>query len=97
MSELLRDAGKEMLLAMQRILEHPAVANEHAMRAKHCENRMEKVYREAIASLFTQKVDSIEGVLHLLKLREVYRHLSNAADRADAAANIVTDVIMKVM
>lgn len=97
MAELLRDAGKEMLLAMQRILEHPAVANEHAMRAKHCENRMEKVYREAIASLFTQKVDSIEGVLHLLKLREVYRHLSNAADRADAAANIVTDVIMKVM
>ncbi|MGC4116177.1 MAG: hypothetical protein QM765_16690 [Myxococcales bacterium] len=73
------------------------MANEHAIRAKQLENQVEKLYREATAQLFKEKVDSVDGVLHLLKLREVYRHMSNAADRADVAANIITDVNMKVM
>jgi uncharacterized protein Yka (UPF0111/DUF47 family) len=97
MAQLLFESGKEIHLAMQRILQHPHVANEHAIRAKQLENRVEKLYREATAALFKQKVETVEGVLELLKLREVYRHLSNAADRADTAANIVTDVNMKVM
>jgi predicted phosphate transport protein (TIGR00153 family) len=97
MAELLHSAGKEIHRAMQRILEHSQVANEHAVRAKQIENHVEKVYREAIAQLFTAKVETVDGVLEILKLREVYRHLSNAADRADTAANIITDVIMKVM
>ncbi len=97
MTGALRDAGKEIHLAITRILEHRAVANEHAMRAKHLENRVEKLYRQATAELFQQKVNSLEDVLEIMKLREVYRHLSNAADRADTAANIIADVNMKVM
>jgi uncharacterized protein Yka (UPF0111/DUF47 family) len=31
----------------------------------------------------------------MLKLREVYRHLSNAADRGDEAANTIADIIVK--
>jgi hypothetical protein len=97
MAEVLLAAGKEIQMAMQRILEHPQVANEHAVRAKHNENRVEKLYREATANLFGGKVETVDGVMEILKLREVYRHLSNAADRVDTAANIITDVIMKVM
>jgi len=97
MAEMLHQAGKELHLATKEILAHPSVANEHAIRAKQLENQVEKLYREATAALFKEKVDSVDGVLHLLKLREVYRHMSNAADRADTAANIITDVNMKVM
>jgi uncharacterized protein Yka (UPF0111/DUF47 family) len=97
MAEHLCEAGKEIHMAMQRILEHRQVANEHAIRAKQQENRIEKLYRQAIAALFQGPVGSVEGVLEIFKLREVYRHLSNAADRADTAANIITDVNMKVM
>jgi uncharacterized protein len=97
MAEVLHSAGKEIHVAMQRILEHPQVANEHAVRAKQQENRVEKLYREATANLFHGKVETVDGVMEILKLREVYRHLSNAADRVDTAANIITDVIMKVM
>ena len=96
-AELLQSAGREIQVAMQRILEHPAVANEHAVRAKDIENRIEKVYRQAIADLFNSKVETPDALLEILKRREVFRHLSNAADRADVAANIITDVIMKVM
>jgi len=97
MAILLHDAGKEINKAMHQILEHRAVANEHAMRAKHCENRIEKLYREATAAMFGGKIQTVEDVLEILKRREVYRHISNAADRADSAANIIADVNMKVM
>ncbi|HEY3354280.1 MAG TPA: DUF47 family protein [Polyangia bacterium] len=97
MAEVLHEAGRELHYSMQRILSHRAVANEHAVRAKQLENTVEKLYREATAALFQGKVETVEGVLEILKLREVYRHLSNAADRADTAANIITDVNMKVM
>jgi len=32
----------------------------------------------------------------ILKMREVYRRLSNAADRGDAAANIISDIVVKM-
>jgi uncharacterized protein Yka (UPF0111/DUF47 family) len=31
----------------------------------------------------------------ILKLREIYRHLSNAADRGDQAANAIADIVVK--
>jgi uncharacterized protein Yka (UPF0111/DUF47 family) len=97
MAEMMHSAGKEIRLAMQHILAHPQVANEHAVKAKQMENGVEKVYREATCDLFSGKVTTVEGVLEILKTREVLRHLSNAADRADTTANIICDVIMKVM
>jgi len=97
MAETLQVAGKEIHMAMQRILEHPQVANEHAVRAKQTENSVEQLYREAIANLFDAQVESFDAVMTTFKMREVYRHISNSADRVDTAANIITDVIMKVM
>ena len=49
---------------------------------------------EAIADLFTGPED-IHHVVEMLKLREVYRHLSNAADRGDEAGNIIADIVVK--
>jgi len=34
--------------------------------------------------------------MNMLKVREIYRHLSNAADREDTAANVISDIIMKM-
>jgi uncharacterized protein Yka (UPF0111/DUF47 family) len=79
-----------------RLEDHPNVATEHAVRAKALENRMETVYREAIAHLFQLPRD-VDHVVEMLKLREIYRHLSNAADRGDSAANIIGDIVVKKM
>lgn len=95
MASLLRDAAVELHLGMLRLNDHPGVANEHAQRAKALENRVERVYREAIADLFDQPED-IEHIMEILKLREVYRHLSNAADRGDEAANHLSDIVVKM-
>jgi len=95
MSSLLRDAANELLMAVDRLQEHPGVANDHAQRAKALENRVEEVYRSALADLFSGAED-IQHVIKMLKLREVYRHLSNAADRGDEAANVIADIIVKI-
>jgi predicted phosphate transport protein (TIGR00153 family) len=95
MTSLLGNAAREILMAMQRLSDHPGVANDHAMRAKALENRMEQVYREAVADLFHQPQD-VEHIVEMLKLREIYRHLSNAADRGDEAANIISDIVVKM-
>jgi predicted phosphate transport protein (TIGR00153 family) len=95
MASLLRDAAFELSMAADRLDEHPGVSNDHAQRAKALENRVEEVYREALADLFSGAED-IQHVVKMLKLREVYRHLSNAADRGDEAANVIADIVVKI-
>ncbi len=94
-ASLLRDAAYELFMAVNTLEEHPAVSNDHAQRAKALENRVEGVYREALADLFSGAED-IKHVVKMLKLREVYRHLSNAADRGDEAANVIADIVVKM-
>ena len=94
-ASILRDAAYELLMAVAPIEQHPEVANEHAQRAKNLENRVEDVYREALADLFSGAED-IKHVMKMLKSREVYRHLSNAADRGDEAANVIADIVVKI-
>jgi len=93
-ASLLKDAAYEIWHGVQRLPKHPNVAIDHAQRAKALENRVEAVYREAVADLFSGPED-LHHVVEMLKLREVYRHLSNAADRGDEAANTIADIVVK--
>lgn len=96
MASLLHDASVELHLAVERLQDrHFTVANEHVQRAKALENRVESVYREALADLFRGPKD-VKHVMTMLKVREIYRHLSNSADREDTAANVIADIIMKI-
>ena len=91
---LLRDATFELVKAIERLEDHPNVAAEHAQRAKALENRVETVYREALADMF-EETEDVKRLVNIMKMREVYRHLSNAADRGDEAANVLADIIVK--
>ncbi len=92
--KVLADAAREIHLAVLRLADHPAVAIEHAKRAKQLENRVEDLYRQALAHLF-ENLETIEDVTRTLKLREILRHLSNCADRGDEAANLISDIVVK--
>jgi predicted phosphate transport protein (TIGR00153 family) len=93
-ASLLKDAAYEIHQAVLRLKNNPRVAIDHAQRAKALENRVEAVYREALADLFSGP-ENLEHVVAMLKMREVYRHLSNAADRGDEAANVIADIVVK--
>jgi hypothetical protein len=71
------------------------VTQNHAVRVKQLENQVEATYRQALADLFHQPRDA-DHIVQMLKLRETYRHLSNAADRGDEAANILSDIVVKM-
>jgi len=60
--------------------------------AKKRENYVEHCYREALVDLF-----KMGDVVTILKVREIYRHMSNAADRGDEAANIIGNILVKSM
>ncbi len=95
MATILREAAEELHLGVLQLRERPQVALAHATRAKQLENRAESLYREAIVELFSEP-KTVEDVMLMLKKREIYRHLSNAADRGDEAANIISDIVVKM-
>ena len=90
MVEILGKAAREIADAVKILETYPAIAMEHSVKAKFYENAMEKAYHTALADLF-KKTDTV----YMLKMREIYRHLSNAADRSDEAANIICSIVMK--
>jgi hypothetical protein len=93
--QILVKMASELNLGVQRLTDHLGVTQNHAVRVKQLENQVEAVYRKALADLFHQPKDA-EHIVQMLKLRETYRHLSNAADRGDEAANILSDIVVKM-
>jgi predicted phosphate transport protein (TIGR00153 family) len=90
MVNILRKAARELNDAVKILKDYPKIASEHAIQAKAYENTMEKAYHHALANLFKGS-----DTVYMLKMREIYRHLSNAADRGDEAANIISSIVMK--
>ncbi|MDO9124309.1 MAG: DUF47 family protein [Deltaproteobacteria bacterium] len=90
MVNILRKATRELYDAVKILKDYPKIASEHAVKTKAYENQMEKAYHMALADLF-KGTDTV----YMLKMREIYRHLSNAADRGDEAANIISSIVMK--
>jgi uncharacterized protein Yka (UPF0111/DUF47 family) len=90
MIEIMIQAYEELVKSIKYLKQYPKIANDHAVRAKKLENDMEQAYHKALADLF-KGTDPI----YMLKMREIYRHLSNCADRGDEAANIILSIVMK--
>lgn len=90
MINILRKAARELNDAVKILKDYPRIASEHALKAKAYENTIEKAYHLALADLFKGS-----DTIYMLKMREIYRHLSNAADRGDEAANIISSIVMK--
>ena len=90
MAEGLCEAATAVTKAIDCLSNDSQKATELVMYAKKRENYVEHCYREALVELFKTK-----NVVTILKVREIYRHLSNAADREDEAANIVSNILVK--
>jgi len=68
----------------------------HAVTAKTFENDVEDIYIKALKDMF-EKDDRNENLGHYLKTREIYRHLSNTADKCDEVGNVLLDLSVKMM
>lgn len=74
-----------------KLASQPAAAALDADAARKAERKVEKGYRRALADLFQG-----DDYINMFKRREIYRHLSNAADRMANCANTLHDIVVKM-
>jgi uncharacterized protein Yka (UPF0111/DUF47 family) len=68
-----------------------AYASVDAELARKAERKMDKLYRKALAELFIGS-----DYIQMFKKREIYRHLTNAAERMAHCASTLHDIIVKI-
>ena len=110
MARLLRDGSNALREGYAKLSSKPADADVNAAAARKAERNTEKVYRSALAELFhadeqisalgqkadKAEVDAMRYVIEIFKRREVYRHLSNAADRMEHAGGVLHDIVVQI-
>ena len=91
MAALMVKGSEQLVTAMRHLENNPNVAVEYAIRAKRVENEMNELFLEALKELFSRS-----DPIMIIKYREIYRHFNRSADRVDDAANIITNVVVKM-
>lgn len=90
MAKRLQEGVQALAEGFARLAAEAQSAAELADTARKAERRVEKIYRRALGELFQG-----EDYLNMFKRREIYRHLSNAADRMAHCANTLHDIVVK--
>ncbi|MGD2056821.1 MAG: DUF47 family protein [Gammaproteobacteria bacterium] len=107
---LLKEGAYALQQGYRKLSENPRLAEADAQAARKAERSSEKVYRRALGDLFrtegylaeleNQQTDTkaraMSMVIDIFKRREVYRHLSNAADRLARAGEVLHDIVVKI-
>jgi uncharacterized protein Yka (UPF0111/DUF47 family) len=111
MAALLLEGTQALQQGYAKLPGAPLDAEPDAQRAHKTERWIEEIYRGAVANLFDEeritqlvntagdegKAAGVIAVVRVLRRRELYRHLSNAADRIDTAAETLRDIIVKIV
>jgi hypothetical protein len=106
----LKEGAYALQRGYHKLADNPNLADADAQASRKAERSSEKVYRRALGELFREKryikmledqaadtkVAAINLVIEIFKRREVYRHLSNAADRLARAGEVLHDIVVKI-
>lgn len=91
MAELLEKGAEQLVAAMKHLKRNPNVAVEYAVRAKRVENQMNDAFLAALKQLFSGHNPRL-----MFSYREIYRHFNRSADRVDEAANVISNIVVKM-
>ncbi len=91
MVEIILDLTHSICLATDYLENNRSISGEYALKAKLLENEIETLYRRHLSELFDG-----EDIKYIFKMREIYRHLSNCADKGDLAADAIGHIIIKM-
>ncbi len=92
MARHLHDGTKALMAGFSKLGSTPAESAHDADLARRAERKVEKLYRKALAELFQG-----DGYIQMFKKREIYRHLTNAAERMAHCANTLHDIVVKMV
>src|SRR5262249_13220659 len=90
MSQILVEGTRCLTLSFASLKGDPVEASQQAVLARKSENRFTKVYRQAMRNLF--KLDDCKQIL---RVREVYRQMLQAAERIDVVREKLSHVVVK--
>jgi len=112
MARLIRDGSHCLRDGYAKLSSSPAGADSDAAAARKAERSTEKVYRAALKELFDAEehiselskknrpedaeARAMAYVIEMFKRRELYRHLSNAADRLEHAGGVLHDIVVQI-
>lgn len=91
MSEILFEMAKGLYIAAQNLEKNKEITNAECIKVKKLENKANSLYQEALSKLFEG-----DDIKKILIYREMYRHLNNASDKGDIAADTFLNIIVKM-
>lgn len=71
---------------------HPGRVEKEAHTARHAHRRIERLYRQSLAELFQGEV-----TVEMLKKWQIYHHLIDSSRRLHSAANVLHDIMVKLV
>jgi len=109
MVDQLQEGAVDLVSALDGFQRAPQLAAEPAEHVRRVERHVEKLYRQALADIFggeayqqlvarldaSRQRECLDFIIDLMKRREVYRHLSNAADRLAHVGEQLHDMSVK--
>lgn len=96
MIEKIKSETYELTQAINLLMSHPRLADEHLTNVTNLETTIDRTYREAIKVLFEDKSKLENELQNILHLREVYRHISNMSDKTQDAADALGMAVIKL-
>jgi len=91
MSNAILELATGILKAVTHLERNKDISSDEAVKVKKLENVVNGIYHTALSELFES-----DDVKEILKFRELYRHLNNAADKGDHAADVLLNIIVKM-
>lgn len=110
MAVLLKDGVEALQRGYGKLATSPALADEDATFARSAERKMEQTYRRALAHLYDKELhtqmlqekgtataaDTLSIALDILRTREVYRNMYEAADQLLEASRVLHYIVVKI-
>lgn len=94
MAEILQCGAVEIHEAIQHLGNEPHRATTHTLRVRSISTQMESLYAEALSALF-ETPGSLDDIVDIMKLMEMYRHMFRAVRSAKQASDIISDILIK--
>ena len=93
LSDIIVQATTEVERAMPQLRHRAQLRQilERCVEINRLENKADRVFRSAMAELFTDTTDIAE----IIKWREIYEHMESATDRCEDVANVLEGVALK--
>ncbi|MBF0159363.1 MAG: DUF47 domain-containing protein [Magnetococcales bacterium] len=110
MGIILRESAAALKRGYSKLDSDPAAADADAQTARSCRGSIDKVYRRALAELYTvdedikkleahasgAEVQMLNHIVDMLKRREIYRHLHVASRQMADAADVLHGIVIQL-